>query len=108
MKLFPLILLLTLTGCGSLHKVPDEVSDLEVKLYKAGMDKGCRDAGRAKGDSQSKIDGFCGCMMEKLNQSLSYAEWQKATFFAQKKLDAEELQSVAPQKRGIDACRERS
>lgn len=95
-----------LAGCvGTPHHDASEVSALEVAIYKKGMDMGCRDAGRGRGDSASNIDSFCSCLLATLDESLSDGDWKRATYFAQQRRDRDEQSVIAPYLPQIAKCR---
>jgi hypothetical protein len=97
---------LALAACvGTPHQDPSEISAAEVSVYKAGMEKGCRDTGHGRGDPPAKVDGFCNCLMSTLNSRLSADDWKKATFYAQQRRDRDEQGVIAPHMAGIQACR---
>jgi hypothetical protein len=97
---------LAVLGCvGTPHRDVSEISDAEVAVYKSGMEMGCRDAGRSRGDPISQVDSFCACLMSTLNARLSQDEWKKATFSAQQRKDREEAQVLAPYMAAVGECR---
>lgn len=101
-----LLVYLGIAGCvGTPHRDPSDISSLEVAVYKKGLDMGCRDGGRGRGDTAAVVDSFCDCVSSTLNAKLSDAEWQQATFAAQQRRDAEERQVMAPHMPALAQCR---
>jgi hypothetical protein len=97
---------LLLAACvGTIHKSPSEVSTVEVAVYKAGLQAGCKDAGMAKGDSEQAVTAFCSCVARAFESRLSAVEWQQATYFAQQRRDREERAVLAPHLPALKACR---
>jgi len=104
-RLLSVAIALAAVGCvGTPHHDPAEITSVEVSVYKAGIDKGCRDAGRGR-DPESKTDAFCSCVLATLNSRLSQEEWQRATFYAQQRRDKEEKGVLAPHMPAVESCR---
>jgi len=96
----------TTLGCvATPHNDASEISSFEVSVYKAGLEKGCRDAGRNRGDSAAQVDSFCSCLVTTLNDRLSESDWKRATFFAQQRRDRDEYGVVAPHMPAVEQCR---
>jgi hypothetical protein len=95
-----------LAACvGTPHKEPSQINAPEVAIYRLGLETGCKDAGRKKGDSQTKVEAFCSCMMVTFENRMTPGEWKQATFFAQQRRDRDEQAVLAPHLPFVRACR---
>ena len=95
----------TLVACATVRDSPADVTDQDIATYRVAMDHGCRDAGARRGDSQTKIDGFCGCVAETLTREVTPAEWRQAVFHAQHGHDQDEIKALAPHLKKVEQCR---
>lgn len=102
-----LLLLLTILSSSTALALenPSEVTDSQVSFYQLGMETGCKDAGRKKGDDAEKVDVFCSCMMQVLKDGLTYTEWQQAYFFSRNRQDREEMKILGPHMSKMQGCR---
>ncbi len=89
----------------SAQQAPAEVSDAQVNAYRNALDLGCRDAGRQKGDPQAKVDSFCACVVNALNSSVSYSEWQQAVFYSMQQQEREAMRVLDPHMAKTRACK---
>jgi hypothetical protein len=103
-KVFALLIILISSVAYAQDQATD-VSDDQVAMYKTGLEMGCRDAGRRRGDPVSKVDGFCTCMMSALAASVSHSEWQQAFFHSVRKRDREEMMVLKPHLSKLQACK---
>lgn len=82
-----------------------EVTDEQVSIYRTGLEMGCRDAGRRRGDPEAQVNGFCTCMMDVLSKSMTHSEWQQAFFYSVRKRDREEMTVLQTHMPKVKACR---
>jgi hypothetical protein len=57
---------------------PSSVTDAEVRAFQLGLDHGCRNRGREKGDPADKVDAICGCVTAVLERNVSPEDWRRA------------------------------
>jgi hypothetical protein len=95
----------TFFGAAYAQDMPEQVTNAQVNAYRLGLEMGCKNAGRQRGDDAQKVDGFCGCMLEVLNKSMSPEDWQKAYFYSVKKQEREEMLLLRPHMSKIQTCR---
>ena len=93
-----------LAGAAFAQESPSEVTDGEIARYKATAQKGCRDAGMSRGDPQERVDNFCNCMLQALEQSMKRTEWQQAYFHSLKNEEARESAILEPHIKQVGAC----
>ena len=94
------------TGCvGTKHASPDEVSALEVSVYKTGMGMGCRNQGKSLGHPPDQVERQCRCVLDILNSRVTEEEWKRATFYAQQRRDREEQQVLVPHLSAAKGCK---
>ena len=86
------------------QKTPSEVTDAQVREYKALAEKGCAEAGKAQGDPPQKVAEFCKCISSVFEKSLSREEWQRAYFYSKEGRAAEERNVFGPHESKIRAC----
>lgn len=84
---------------------PTEITEAQVDFYQLGIETGCKDAGRRKGDPVEKVEGFCSCMMRTLKAQLTSEEWRQAAFFSRNHQAREEMQIIGPHMTKIQECR---
>jgi hypothetical protein len=100
-----IIVSITLVACVTTRDSPADVTDQDISSYRIAMDHGCRDAGAKRGDSQMKIDKFCGCVVETLSREVTPAEWRQAVLHAQRGHDQDEMKILAPHLQKVEQCR---
>src|SRR5580692_5358477 len=81
------LLIVTAAGCVGIspHSSPDSITDIEIHEYKFGLEKGCTDQSRGKGETADAAKSECGCALHVLEVGLSHQEWQALTYAAQKR-----------------------
>lgn len=99
-----LLLCSVFASAAAAQKAPADVTETQIKDYKANALKQCTDAGKSRGDPAEKIDGFCNCMISTLEKSVSRAEWQKLYFYSSQKRQQEEINVLGPHTPKIKAC----
>ena len=85
-----------------------EVTEAEVAFYQLGIETGCKDAGRRRGDPAEQVEGFCNCLMSLLKAELTFEEWQQASLFSRNRQEREEMEILRPHMAGIQECRNAS
>jgi hypothetical protein len=95
-----------LASCvGTPHSSANEISALEVSVYKSGIGMGCRNQGKSLGHPPEQVEHRCACVMEVLNGHMSEEDWRNATFFAQQKRDRDEARVLAPHMAAVRECK---
>ena len=64
------------------QKEPAEVTDGEIRKYKALAENGCRQGGEKRGDPKERVDAFCSCLVATMDKSMKRPEWQQAYFYS--------------------------
>jgi hypothetical protein len=62
---------------------PEKVTDEDITIYQNGMERGCKDAGRRKGNDPASGERLCGCVMAFLKANLTHEQWQQMVFAGQ-------------------------
>ena len=75
---------------------PAEVTDGEIKKYKAIAETGCRQGGEKRGDPKERVDAFCSCLVATMEKTMKRPQWQQAYFYSLKGQAAEERDLLAP------------
>jgi hypothetical protein len=83
---------------------PALVTDAQVSLYQQGIEMGCRNAGRAKGDPPAQVDAVCGCLVSELRKAVPKAVWQQAYFHSTARRQDLEAQVMAPYSSKVSHC----
>lgn len=97
---------LWLAACvGTKHISPNDVSALEVSIYKTGIGMGCRDQGKGLGQPAELVERQCKCILDTLNAQVTDEEWRRATFYAQHRRDREEQEVLAPYLVAAKGCK---
>lgn len=102
-----LISAMAVSGFASAQTAPEQVTASQVSHYQMGIERGCKNQGRQRGDPVERVDALCACMIETMKASLSQAEWQKAFYFALTRRPEEEMQVVAPYLPTLQTCKSR-
>lgn len=97
--------LLAIAGCASTLKSPDAVTQADIDRYQFGLYRDCQEAGAQRGQPQLRIDVFCNCAYETLNQNLSRSDWKRAVYYYLNGRDREELQVISPIMEKAAMCR---
>jgi|GEM_PF-2492238 len=105
MKILLLLLTTLISNTAFAWESPNDVTELEVSFYQLGMERGCKDAGRRKGDAVEQVDSFCNCMISILKEDITYPEWQQASFFASNKKSSEERKIIGSHMGKVQGCR---
>lgn len=101
------IFLASLLYAGALlaQTSPAQVTDAQIKQYKADAEKGCLDAGKAQGDMPEQVAKFCKCISTVFDKHLSREEWQRAYFNSKQGRAAEERNVFGPHEAKIRECK---
>jgi hypothetical protein len=99
-----LLLCSVFASAAAAQKAPSDVTETQIKGYKANALKQCTDAGKSRGDPAEKVDGFCNCMIATLEKSVSREEWQKLTFYSSQGRQKEEINVLGPHAPKIKDC----
>ena len=84
---------------------PTQVTDEQIAVYQRGIEAGCKDAGRRRGDPVERVDAFCSCVLKVLVAELARAEWQQAFFSSLRRDPQGEEAVMAPHFEKVGACR---
>lgn len=87
------------------QKTPAEVTDAQLKQYKATAEGGCVEAGTKRGDSPASVGQFCKCMMTTLEKNMTVAEWRQAVTYAAEGQAASEANVLGPHLNKLRDCR---
>jgi hypothetical protein len=68
-------------GCG-VPQSPNQVSDIEIGVYQAGVLHGCKTGGLNRGGKPENVELFCNCMIDVLKTDVSHSDWQLAYMYA--------------------------
>ena len=101
--MLPTALLLVNTAFA--QEIPEEVTESQVAVYQRGMDMGCKDAGRRRGDPAEKVDAFCNCVAGVLKENVTQSEWQQAYFYFRKRQEREEMRALSAHTAKIRTCK---
>ena len=106
MKLRALTALLccALAGAALAQKSASEVTDVQIRQYKATAENACVDTGKSRGDPPAKVTEFCKCMTGVFEKNLTRSDWQQLHFFASQKRQAEEANILGPHMSKLRAC----
>jgi hypothetical protein len=94
-----------IAGPAGAQKEPSEVTDGEITKYKATARTACTEAGTKRGDPKEKVEAFCSCVLDTLNESMTRAEWQQAYFYSLNNRAAEEEKVLSPHMGKLGRCR---
>ena len=100
----PLLLLLLPVLAGA-QGAPAEVTDAQVSTYQVGLEAGCKQAGRKRGEVLQKVEDYCNCVIRTLRDNATREQWQQAYFLFSQGRDREEMQVLAPYTPKFQACR---
>ena len=99
------VLAVLAAGPAVAQKEPSEVTDGEIAKYKALARTACAETGVGRGDPKEKVEAFCSCVIDTLNESMTRAEWQQVYFYSMKQQPKEEERVLAPHVPKIGRCR---
>ena len=100
-----LVLCCSLAAPAGAQKSPAEVTDAQIREYKAVAENACLDSGKSRGDPPEKVAAFCKCMTGVFEKNMTKSEWQQAYFFSKNKRDGEEENVLGPHMSKIRTCR---
>ncbi|RZI44171.1 hypothetical protein EGT07_01710 [Herbaspirillum sp. HC18] len=103
MKALVFIFAVLIPQIGLTQESPRDVTNEQISFYKLGVETGCRDQGRRKGDENA--EKFCACVLEVLSANVSHEEWQKAYFFSHRRQDRDEMRVLGPHIEKARTCR---
>lgn len=86
------------------QKGPQQVSDAQIKVYKANALKQCTEAGTAQKDPPEKVSAFCKCMVTTLEKNVSQDEWKQLAFYSKEGRTADEINVLGPHRDKIKEC----
>ena len=100
-----MLLLCTLfAGPAFAQKGPSQVTDAQIKTYKAKAQKQCTEAGTAQKDPPEKVNAFCKCMVATLEKNVSRDEWKQLAFYSNEGRTADEINVLGPHRAKIKEC----
>ncbi len=105
MKTIILLLAAFLATSAFAKQEAKDVSASEIAAYQRGMEKGCKNAGRQRGDAPAKYEPFCSCIVQRLKAELTLAEWQQAVTYALNGQRQEEQQLMGGHLKNLYACK---
>lgn len=91
--------------CAFAQEAPSQVTDAQIEVYQRGIEAGCKDTGRNRGDPGAQVDGFCSCVLKTLIAELTIAEWRQAYFYSARREARAEHAVMAPHLRHVGVCR---
>jgi len=102
---FVFVVAAALGGVALAQESPVEVTDGEIARYKSVAQQACQEAGLARKDPQARVEGFCKCVMNTLEQNISRPEWQQLYFYSSKKDEKAEQAILARHRAKLEVCR---
>src|SRR5829696_7053246 len=75
---------------------PIDVSDGDIAKYKSVADAACREGGKKNGGPETKVEGFCACLLDHLTQAMTRTEWQQVYYYSRNQRENDEQQVLAP------------
>lgn len=96
------------SGAAFAQESAGDVDASHIAVYQMAMESGCKDAGHRSGDSDARVDAFCGCMVQVLKTELTPAEWQQAYRYSATHRNKEEMQVFGPHLQKIQSCEGRT
>lgn len=104
-SLIPIALLCALAAGPVLaQKAPQQVTEAQIKAYKANALKQCTEAGTAQKDPPEKVSAFCKCMVTTLEKNVSQDEWKQLAFYSKEGRAADEINVLGPHRAKIKEC----
>jgi hypothetical protein len=92
-------------GAALAQKSASEVTDAQIKQYKATAENACLESGKTRGDPLPKVTEFCKCMTSVFEKNLTKSDWQQLYFLASQKRDKEEANVLGPHVTKLRSCR---
>lgn len=83
---------------------PADVTDAQVRKYKAAAEEGCIESGKQRGDPQAQVSQFCKCMTGVFEKGLTASEWKQAVYFHLQNRAAEESNVFGPHAAKLRTC----
>lgn len=99
-----LILCAFVAGPAFAQKGPQQVTDAQIKTYKANALKQCTEAGTAQKDPPEKVSSFCKCMVTTLEKNVSRDEWKQLAFYSKEGRTPDEMNVLGPHRPKIKEC----
>ena len=103
-RISTLLLCTLFAGAAFAQKGPSQVTDAQIKTYKANALKQCTDAGKAQKDPPEKVSAFCKCMVATLEKNVSREEWKQLAFYSKEGRAADEINVLGPHRAKIKEC----
>jgi len=65
--------------CAAQQAPPNKPAeeDVYIRVFKLGIDTGCRNAGKKRNDPPEQVEAFCSCVMQTLQDNVSADTWQQ-------------------------------
>lgn len=86
------------------QKTPQQVTDAQIKAYKANALKQCTEAGTAQKDPPEKVSAFCKCMVTTLEKNVSPDEWKQLAFYSKEGRTSDEVNVLGPHRAKVKEC----
>ena len=97
-----------LCGACLAQDAPAAVTGDQVRSYQDGVERGCKNQGYRRGDPRDSVDAFCDCMIAHLKAGVSFAEWQRAYYYAARADQDSEKRIFAPHLADLASCKRTS
>lgn len=94
----------TFAGAALAQKSATDVTDAQIRQYKATAENACLESGKSRGDPIARVTEFCKCMTGVFEKNLTRTEWQQLYFLASQKRESEEVNVLGPHMGKIRVC----
>jgi hypothetical protein len=98
------LLFCALAGAAGAQKSPSQVTDAQIRDYKAAAEAACVESGQSRGESAERSAQFCKCMTGVFEKNMTRAEWQQVFFFSTQGRAAEEANVLGPHVSKVREC----
>ena len=104
LRMLVVLLCCAYAGAALAQKSSSEVTEAQIRQYKATAESACLESGKSRGDPIARVTEFCKCMTGVFEKNLTRSEWQELYFLASQKREKEEANVLGPHIGKIRVC----
>lgn len=94
----------TFAGAVLAQKSASDVTDAQIRQYKAAAENACLESGKSRGDPIAGVTAFCKCMTGVFDKNLLRSDWQQLYFLASQNRTSEEANVLGPHMSKVRVC----
>jgi len=104
LRVLAALLYCAFSGAALAQKSASDVTEAQIRQYKATAENACLESGKSRGDPIARVTEFCKCMTGVFEKNLARSDWQQLYFLASEKREKEEANMLGPHMGKLRVC----